>query len=267
MKQPLIIFTLIGLLYSSSSFCEEYFGKYMGTVQVEWLDEGRKMRLLSDFSFEDPNGLVWSAKKNQMVDGASIPSSLWSFVGSPFSGKYRDASVIHDIACDEKTRTWEVVHLAFYYAMRASGVSELRSKIMYGAVYHFGPRWPISQRFLVEEPTTKKIVIPAEYKMVSEKVQIKPAHKEWETEANILGFGKKEVLIDVPAEYQTITKRIMVSPEKIEEAIVPAKYEVIDMVPPPKYLNESGFKKLIAKLEALEQDGKSVSLSEIRDFH
>jgi len=121
---------------------KEYFGKYHGSVQAEWMLEGRKMRLLKDFKFEDPNHMLWVSPKNSEVDGASIPPAFWSIIGSPFSGKYRDASVIHDVACQQKKRTWEVVHLAFYYAMRASGVSIIQAKIMYAAVYHFGPRWP-----------------------------------------------------------------------------------------------------------------------------
>jgi hypothetical protein len=135
---------------------QEYFGEYQGTVKTEWLDEGRKMRLLSDFSFTDPNDMVWLAPKDRVIDGASIPKFVWSIIGSPFSGKYRRASVIHDIACEEKIRTWESVHLAFYYAMRASDVSTIKAKIMYAAVYHKGPRWPITKKVLVREEQVLK---------------------------------------------------------------------------------------------------------------
>jgi len=134
---------------------QEYFGKYLGTVQSEWLSDGRKMKITADFSYEDPNGLAWVAKKGSEVDGASIPEFLWSMIGSPFSGKYREASVIHDIACDERNRTWEVSHLAFYYAMRASGVGSVRAKILYAGVYYFGPRWALVQQ--VEHQVAKTI--------------------------------------------------------------------------------------------------------------
>ncbi len=33
------------------------------------------------------------------------------------------------------------VHRTFYTAMRASSVDVWRAKVMYAAVYHFGPRW------------------------------------------------------------------------------------------------------------------------------
>ena len=136
------------LFLSVNSFGSEYFGKYSGAVKAEWLDDGRTMKLLDSFQFEDPNGMSWAAPKDSLVDGASIPTVAWSIIGAPFSGKYRNASVIHDIACQEKRRTWEVVHLAFYYAMRASDVSVVQSKIMYAAVHHFGPRWPIERKVI-----------------------------------------------------------------------------------------------------------------------
>lgn len=118
------------------------FGRYSGKVQTEWLDE-RKMTLLSDLKYTDPEGQEWLAPKGAKIDGASIPRMLWSMIGSPFSGKYRNASVIHDVACDEKKRPWQSVHRAFYHAMRASDVEPLQAKIMYAAVNNFGPRWGV----------------------------------------------------------------------------------------------------------------------------
>ncbi len=119
-----------------------YFGRYTGSVEAVWLP-GRKMRLLKEIEYTDPNDLVWIAPKGAEIDGASIPKFLWSIIGGPFSDNYRQASVIHDVYCESKIRTWEVTHLAFYYAMRASGVDDTQAKIMYAGVYFFGPRWSI----------------------------------------------------------------------------------------------------------------------------
>jgi Protein of unknown function (DUF1353) len=118
------------------------YGSFVGEVQTKWLDDGRKMELLEPFAYIDPRGITWDAPKGWVIDGASIPQFAWSFVGGPYDHKYRDASVIHDVACDRKSRRWEDVHEAFYNAMRASGVESARARIMYAAVYHFGPRWP-----------------------------------------------------------------------------------------------------------------------------
>jgi len=99
------------------------------------------MRLLASFAYIDPTGQKWEAPKDSVVDGASIPQFAWSFIGGPFEGNYREASVIHDVGCDQKVRPWNIVHEAFYWAMRASQVESWRAKVMYAAVYHFGPRW------------------------------------------------------------------------------------------------------------------------------
>lgn len=116
------------------------YGSFSGPIQTQWLGNGQ-MRLLKDFSYTDPTGVKWLAPKDAIVNGASIPSQLWGFIGGPFAGKYRDASVIHDVACVQRKRPWKAVHKAFYTAMKASGVSENLAKVMYAAVYHFGPRW------------------------------------------------------------------------------------------------------------------------------
>jgi hypothetical protein len=116
---------------------------YEGVVRTEWNPDGRTMTLLEDFSFVDAANLKWTAKKGSKVDGASIPQVLWS-AGGPYEGKYRDASVIHDVYCDEtpKSKTWRAVHRVFYDGMLVSGVDPSRALFMYGAVFRHGPRWP-----------------------------------------------------------------------------------------------------------------------------
>ena len=117
------------------------FGSFSGRVVTEWLPDGRRMKLLEQFSYTAPTGEQWRAPVGSIVDGASIPPWAWSLIGGPFEGRYREASVIHDVACDEKKRSWQSVHRAFYTAMRANGVAEMKAKKMFAAVYHYGPRW------------------------------------------------------------------------------------------------------------------------------
>lgn len=108
---------------------------------TEWLDDGRSMRLKQTFGYVAANGRQWNVPINTIVDGASIPRVFWSLIGGPFEGLYRDASIIHDYYCDIRTQPWTDVHRMFYYAMLCSGVSDLKARIMYYAVYRFGPRW------------------------------------------------------------------------------------------------------------------------------
>jgi hypothetical protein len=100
------------------------------------------MKLLSDFAYIDPGKGRWSAPTGSEVDGASIPQVFWSFIGGPFEGKYRNASVVHDVACDQRAKPWKDVHKMFYNASRRGGVGLVSAKVMYFAVYHWGPRWP-----------------------------------------------------------------------------------------------------------------------------
>ena len=117
------------------------FGHFVGTVKTEWIEPDRKMRLLDDFAYVDPAGVLWKAPKDSVVDGASIPQVLWSVVGSPYTGEYRNASVVHDVACEKRDKPWQDVHRMFYEACRAGGVGEQKAKLMYAAFYHFGPKW------------------------------------------------------------------------------------------------------------------------------
>lgn len=117
------------------------FGSCNGAIRTEWLEDGRNMKLLEDYVYTDAHLKDWLAPKGSLVDGASIPQALWSFIGSPFVGLYRKASVTHDVECERKTQKWRAVHKMFYEAMRCSGVTVQRAKIMYAAVYQCGPRW------------------------------------------------------------------------------------------------------------------------------
>jgi hypothetical protein len=75
-------------------------GQFVGHVVPQWLDDGRKMKLVEPFRYIDPTGLSWDAPIGAVVDGASIPQVAWSVIGGPFEGKYRNASVIHDVVAN-----------------------------------------------------------------------------------------------------------------------------------------------------------------------
>jgi hypothetical protein len=119
----------------------ENFGEYIGTLEASFLNDGRTLKLLKDYAFKDTKGYTWVAPEGFKVDGASIPRFFWTIIGGPLEGKYRNASVIHDVYCVSKQRSWEDTHRMFYDAMRANDVSELQAKLMFYAVYGFGPRW------------------------------------------------------------------------------------------------------------------------------
>jgi hypothetical protein len=136
-----IAFALVVLVASLSAVhAEANFGRFTGKFVAEFGDDGRKVTLMEPFGYVDPAGLEWNVPDGYRTDGASVPSALWALY-PPFTGNYRSAAVIHDYYCDNKERSWQDTHKVFYFAMRAANVAEKTAKIMYSAVYLFGPRW------------------------------------------------------------------------------------------------------------------------------
>lgn len=127
------------------------WGEFPAPAKVEFLDDGRQVRLLEDFVYLDPRGRAWTASKDSIVNGASIPKAFWTIAGGPLEGKYRNASIVHDEACVRMTEPSQNVHLMFYEACRCGGMGEYQAKVLYAAVYHFGPKWKI--RRVMEQMT------------------------------------------------------------------------------------------------------------------
>ena len=117
------------------------WGHYNGEPVTKWNPDGRTMTLLTELRYTDPHGEVWVAPAGSVTDGASIPRYLWSLMGGPFEGQYRNASVLHDAAYEKKNRPWQDCDRMFYYAMRCSGVNAVEAKTMFYVVYKFAPHW------------------------------------------------------------------------------------------------------------------------------
>jgi hypothetical protein len=116
-------------------------GRFNGDLVLRALPDGRTMELVQQFSYVDSRGVSWPVPAHSKVDGASIPSVFWSIMGAPYSGKYREASVIHDYYCATRSRHWKAVHKVFLDGMLTRGVGKIKAQLMYLAVYRFGPRW------------------------------------------------------------------------------------------------------------------------------
>ena len=147
---------LLLLAFLPGTVSAQNWGHFSGPLLVQLLDDGRNVLLLADFSYTDPSGEVWLAPKGLVTDGASIPQAFWSFIGGPFEDRYRNAAVIHDEGCDTRSRTWQDTDLTFYDAMRCGGVGEAKAKIMYYAVYYFGPHWGPGSVELPQKPSGTK---------------------------------------------------------------------------------------------------------------
>jgi hypothetical protein len=138
----------------------ERWGAFEGRVLAAWHDDGRTMTLLDPFAYLDPAGAKWLAPQGSEVNGASIPRAFWSVIGGPFAGRFRNASVVHDVACVERTAEWRDVHWMFYEACRCGGVGVAKAKVMYYAVFHFGPRWEVETTLLVRDGQEVRVKSP-----------------------------------------------------------------------------------------------------------
>ena len=124
-------------------------GAFKGQLKVMFLEpknaEDRNVQLLEPFGYKDSKGVDWDVPGGFVSDGASIPWSLWSFIGGPFDGPHRDAAIIHDYFCATKSRKWEDVHAMFLEAALRRGVSESTAQTMYAGILYGGPRWGCAQ--------------------------------------------------------------------------------------------------------------------------
>ena len=115
----------------------------------------RRMELCETLTFTD-HVQEWIAEKGRIIDGASIPRALWTAVGSPYTGRYRRPSIIHDIACEDAQSDGarRNADKMFYRACRSEGLSRVESAILYCGV-RFGA-W-ISGGHLAEEPEFPRV--------------------------------------------------------------------------------------------------------------
>jgi Protein of unknown function (DUF1353) len=160
-------------------------GTFSGEPETRWLtetdEEDRRMKLLAPFSFVDPDGKEWDTPVDYSVDGASIPRAVWTLVGSPYTGDYRRASVVHDKACDDagNPEARREADRMFYHACRAGGCSINQATLLYIGV-RFGAWTPlvaawrdIETRDLDESRLTITAVeqrIQADFRLAAERV-------------------------------------------------------------------------------------------------
>jgi hypothetical protein len=102
---PFLAIIFLGILSACDS--SKDWGNCRTNIQAEFLPDGERIKLLAEASYVDQNGKVWIAPKGWVVDGASIPRAFWTVIGSPLTGKYRYASVFHDVVCDAHSASWE----------------------------------------------------------------------------------------------------------------------------------------------------------------
>jgi hypothetical protein len=112
-------------------------GEFSGNPKTMWLsDRGddRDMQVIEDFWFLDQAGRRWDVPAGTVINGASIPRTLWSSVGSPYTGNYRRAALVHDAAVGREGVRRSEADAMFYFACLAGGCSQLQAKMLYAGV-------------------------------------------------------------------------------------------------------------------------------------
>jgi hypothetical protein len=161
-------------------------GAFSSEPEARWLTEegtdDRKMKILRAFSFRDPSRKTWRAPSGAVIDGASIPRALWTIVGSPYTGDYRRASIVHDVACveagnDKKKR--RAADRMFFHACRAGGCSTWQATLLYlgvrfGAAAPAVPSWHAAVATETAGPrirrTDEELRLERDFQAVAERV-------------------------------------------------------------------------------------------------
>jgi hypothetical protein len=118
---------------------------------MEVPDKNLKELVDEKLTFIDSNNVEWVAPKGTLTDGASVPRyALWVTDGR-YHENFLKAAVVHDAYCQGVNETrcpdqyhskpWQEVHRMFYDACIACGTLPMKAKIMYFAVWAFGPTW------------------------------------------------------------------------------------------------------------------------------
>ena len=120
---------------------QKNFGQFVGDVITVWnADHLCYMTLQKPFTYYDSAGIKWTADAGEVINGASTG---WFFrrLFPAFVGRYRRATVLHDVYCVKRIRPSWAVHLMFYQAMRCDGTGPFQAYLLWIAVRLFGPRF------------------------------------------------------------------------------------------------------------------------------
>lgn len=131
-------------------------------------DTGLKELVDDPLTFTDSSGRTWTAPRGTLTDGASVPRYALAVSDGRFDEKFLKAAVVHDAYCQDinkdrcpeqyRTKPWKDVHRMFYDGCLAGRTPEMRAKIMFAAVWLFGPRW--------DDPAAEVNELPEETRLI-----------------------------------------------------------------------------------------------------
>ncbi len=96
---------------------------------------GNRLAILREYVSFEYKGKLWEANPGLVYDGASIPRIFWWLIGSPFTGHYREAAVLHDAYyANHRDRTRKQTDKMFKAKMLKDDVSTWKIYVIYTTV-------------------------------------------------------------------------------------------------------------------------------------
>ena len=114
--------------------------KFTKPIIVELLPGGRKVRVVESFSYDvgKKGGSTIYVPAGFVSDGATIPRFAWPIIGSPLTGKYRAAAILHDYLYYTAKYPRKRCDEIFLEAMTVLKVNKVKRTIIFWAVRFFG---------------------------------------------------------------------------------------------------------------------------------
>jgi len=112
---------------------------FKSKLKVELADKAQSFILTQALVYDDGAYQI-TVKEGFDFDGATIPSWLWSIIGSPIGELYSRGACLHDALYASQGLKRAACDDLFYKAIRADGTGFIRAKLMYRAVRLAGSR-------------------------------------------------------------------------------------------------------------------------------
>lgn len=96
--------------------------------------DGRHYRVVSDFRAPAVRGWLYMVLAGFVYDGASVPRIFWRLIGSPFTGLYAPAALVHDVLYGAQVTTRKEADGVFLALMKVYGVGFVKRQLIYRAL-------------------------------------------------------------------------------------------------------------------------------------
>lgn len=116
-------------------------GHFEGIAYHDWIERGRRFRLVESMTFVDQRGFRWHVPRWFEVDRSHVPGFLQRWVADPFCRKMRRATAVHCFYSWHRSFHSSRVHRMYAEAMVTDGVPMRQWVPVYWGLVLFGEQW------------------------------------------------------------------------------------------------------------------------------